>query len=144
MNTKTIIALIASMLIVALSACTAQQNQSEIPNETPTQTPKDTKGLRTTINTRMGDLTLSYAEGKAVLQGTLDRSTPCVNWQVDTLIAESFPEQVRFSIIDKSTAEMCIQVLGEPQDVYAEAQVSEEAMITVLFREETVFEGQLE
>jgi hypothetical protein len=144
MNNNTIIAMTMSILMLVLSACVTEQISNEILNENPNETPKDTKGLRTIINTRMGDLTLSYVEGKAILQGTLDRSTPCVNWQVDTLIAESYPEQVRFSVVDKSTAEMCIQVLGEPQEVYAEAQVSEQARITVLFREETVFEGQLE
>ncbi len=146
MSTKTIIALLACLLI-ALSACSTQQS-NESPQdkiqENPSEIPQDTKGLRTIVNTRAGDLTLSYVDGKAILQGTLDRSTPCVNWQIDAIIMESFPEQVRFSIEDKSTAEMCIQVLGEPQEVKAEAQVSEQAKITVLFEEEIAFEGQLE
>lgn len=144
MNAKTSIALLACIMVLALSACSSQEVPNQTPEDKVVDPSQETKGLRTFISTRMGDLTLSYADGKAILQGTLQRSTPCVNWQVDTLIAESFPEQVRFSVVDKSTAEMCIQVLGEPQQVYAEAQVSEQARITVLFREETVFEGQLE
>jgi acyl-CoA synthetase (AMP-forming)/AMP-acid ligase II len=138
MDTKTIIALLACVMIAA--ACAPQEPLSD-NQKGDSQT--DAKGLRTIINTRMGDLSLSYANGKAILEGTLQRSTPCVNWQVNTIVMESFPEQVRFSIEDKSTAEMCVQVLGEPQSIHSEASVSEEARITILFREETVFEGQI-
>jgi hypothetical protein len=144
MSIKQIVALVACMMVLTLSACTNQEiNGQNAPKNGQSNIPDETKGLRTIINTKVGDLFLSYANGKVILQGTLQRSTPCVNWQVDTVIMESYPEQVRFSIEDKSTAEMCIQVLGEPQDVYAEAAVSEEARITVLFEEEIVYEGQL-
>ncbi len=144
MNAKTIIALLAIIMIIALSACSSQDASPQPIEEKPIDDSKDTKGLRTFISTRAGDLALGYVDGKAILQGTLQRSTPCVNWQIDSTVMESFPEQVRFSIADKSTAEMCIQILGEPQQVYAEAKVSEQAKITVLFKEEVVFEGQLE
>ena len=144
MDAKTIIAFFACIMLLSLSACIAQNVQTQIPKEEPSEDSKDIKGLRTVIQTRAGDLSLGYADGKVTLQGTLQRSTPCVNWQIDAIVMESFPEQVQFSIMDKSTAEMCVQVLGKPQDVYAEAQVSEQSKITVLFKEETVFDGQLE
>jgi hypothetical protein len=66
-----------------------------------------------------------------------------VNWRIDAVVMESYPEQVRFSIEDISTAEVCIQMLGEPQEVSASVEVSEDALYTILFQEETVFEGQL-
>ena len=98
---------------------------------------------RASIFTRAGDLILSYADGNVTLSGTLQRSTPCVDWKITVSILESFPEQVIFDIEDGSTAEMCIQVLGEPQGVYATHQASENALFTVRFQGEELFEGTL-
>lgn len=95
------------------------------------------------IKTRAGDLVLSYQNGIASLEGTLQRSTPCVNWQIASRVMESFPEQVIFEINDASTAQMCIQVLGEPQEVSSSVEVFAQASYRVLFRGEEVFSGQL-
>ncbi|HII65710.1 TPA: hypothetical protein HA295_02970 [Candidatus Woesearchaeota archaeon] len=105
--------------------------------------PDSSSENKTLIHTRAGDLTLSYAGGNATLAGTLGRSTPCVDWQITAQVMESYPEQVIFDVHDASTAQVCIQMLGEPQQVSAAVQVSEKAVFTVLFEEEEVFRGTL-
>ena len=145
MSAKTIIALLACIMLVSLSACSAPQLPNELPQDKTSETPQDTKGLRIMVQTRAGELALSYVNDTAILQGTLQRSTPCVDWQVDTDVTiESSPGSVRFSIEDKSTAEMCVQVLGEPQEVFASVRASPDARYMVLFRGEPVFEGNLQ
>lgn len=105
--------------------------------------PDSTLQGKTIIHTRAGDLALSYAGGNATLAGTLRRATPCVDWQITATVMESYPEQVIFDVHDASTAQVCIQVLGEPQHVSAAVQVSGKAAFTVLFEEEEVFRGTL-
>ncbi len=95
------------------------------------------------IKTRAGDLTLSYANGQATLAGILQRSTPCVDWKIKSKVMERFPEQVIFEVQDISTAQMCIQMLGEPQDVKESVNVSGQASFRVLFGGEGIFSGQL-
>ena len=111
--------------------------EADSPNQDGSYEPK------ANIKTRAGDLTLSYADGKSTLIGVLQRSTPCVNWQIQSRVMESFPEQVVFEITDESTAQMCIQVLGEPQEVSSSVEVSAQASFRVLFEGEEVFSGQL-
>lgn len=98
------------------------------------------KASEAIINTQAGYLTLRYRDGKAELSGTLQRSTPCVNWQVKSIVMESYPEQVRFEIYDASTSQMCVQMLGEPQAISSSVGVSADASYKVYFEDELVFE----
>ena len=98
------------------------------------------------IGTRAGDLTLKYENGQATLSGTLQRSTPCVNWSVETVTTKDLPiSNVNIQVYNKNKDAICIQVLGEPQEIKeAIAQVSENTEYTVKFEETTIFSGKLE
>ena len=98
------------------------------------------------ISTRAGDLTLKYENGQAILSGTLQRSTPCVNWSVEIAATKDLPiSNVNINVYNNNKGAICIQVLGEPQEIKETiAQVSENTEYTVKFEEELVFSGKLE
>ena len=97
------------------------------------------------ITTRAGDLKLKYENGKATLSGALSRSTPCVDWQI--IYGETSnihpPKSVEFNIFNKNKDVICIQVLGEPQNISAELTATEETHYTVKLEDEVVFTGTL-
>ena len=97
------------------------------------------------IITDNGYLLLKYDNGKAILSGTLDRSTPCVNWTVQIGGTKDLPRsEVTINIFDSNKEAICIQVLGEPQEIYEEIeQVSQETSYTLKLEQEIVFEGKL-
>ena len=98
------------------------------------------------ISTRAGDLTLKYENGQAILSGTLQRSTPCVNWSVEIAATKDLPiSNVNINVYNNNKDAICIQVLGEPQEIKETiSQVSENTGYTVKFEEELVFSGKLE
>ena len=98
-----------------------------------------------TIETRAGKLTLSYNGGTATLTSILQRSTPCVNWTVDVMTTKDLPiSTVNIKIFDSNKADVCIQVLGQPQEIRKTImQVSENTKYTMIFEDETVFEEKL-
>ena len=104
------------------------------------------KELVKNISTRAGELTLSYENGQAALSGTLQRSTPCVNWVVETATTKDLPiSNANIQIYNNNKDAICIQVLGEPQEIKETiAKVSENTKYTVTFEEAEVFSGKLE
>ena len=100
----------------------------------------------TMIKTRAGGLALMNNDGNVILTGTLQRATPCVNWTVDVITTKDLPiSNVNIYIFDSNKGAICIQILGEPQEIKeAIAQVSEETKYTVTFEEAGVFSGKLE
>ena len=101
--------------------------------------------LSKTIQTRAGDLSLAYKDGTAILSGILQRSTPCVNWTADIISTADFPiSNVNINIYNANFAVMCIQVVGEPQDVEWEInQVSENTNYHIKFEDKVIFSGKL-
>ena len=97
------------------------------------------------INTGKGLLTLAYSNGKAVLKGKLERSTPCINWEIMIISTKDMPaSQVNININSKSTAEVCIQVLGEPQEINEEVMsVSENTDYQISVNNREIFSGKL-
>ena len=116
------------------------------------------KEIQKTIETEKGELKLNYKENKtnlerstpykynkALLTGTLERSTPCVNWTVRIGGTKDMQRsQVTINIFNSNKEAICIQVLGEPQEIYEKIfDVSEETEYTVKIEQEVVFEGKL-
>ena len=97
------------------------------------------------IDTGRGALILSYKDGKSTLSGTLQRSVPCVAWTTKITSTRDFPaSHVNINIFDKNKGVICVQVLGEPQEVTWELdQVSKDAQYVISFEDKIVFEGKL-
>ncbi len=98
-----------------------------------------------TIETGKGQLKLSYRDSKAILSGTLERSTPCVKWDVEIGGTKDLPRtQVTIDIFNSNKEAICIQILGEPQEIYKEIEnVSEETSYTVKLEQDNVFSSKL-
>ncbi|MEM3099594.1 MAG: IPT/TIG domain-containing protein [Nitrososphaerales archaeon] len=100
--------------------------------------------LFTKIQTRAGELTLSYHDGLATLSGILHRSTACVNWVVNvSSTKDNPPSHVEFHIFDENKGVICIQLVGEPQEITATAMAGEHTEYKVMLEDETVFSGTL-
>jgi len=125
------ILVLAIVSLALISACAQTETQKELVKN---------------ISTRAGDLTLKYENGQAILSGTLQRSTPCVNWSVEIAATKDLPiSNVNINVYNNNKGAICIQVLGEPQEIKETiSQVSENTGYTVKFEEELVFSGKLE
>ena len=97
------------------------------------------------IDTGKGRLTLTYENGKAILKGKLERSTPCIGWEVKKMSTADSPiSKVTFGINSKTTGEVCIQVVSEPQDINEEVSgVSENTNYGIIFNNKEIFSGML-
>lgn len=124
------ILVLAIILIALLSACQIETQKEMVKK----------------ISTRAGDLTLKYENGQTTLSGILQRSTPCVNWTVQIGSTKDLPiSSVNIDVFNINKGAICIQVLGEPQEIKETiSQVSENTGYTVKFEEELVFSGKLE
>ena len=111
----------------------------------PVSIPLNEIELSKTIGTGKGNLVLKYENGKATLSGVLQRSVPCVNWTADITSTKDLPiSNVNINIYNANFAVMCIQVVGEPQDVEWEInQVSENTNYHIKFEDNAVFNGQI-
>ena len=128
---KNILILAIAIVVILLSACNQIEAQKELVKK---------------ISTRAGELTLKYENGQTNLSGTLQRSTPCMNWAVKVSSTKDLPiSSVSIDIFDSNKGAICIQVLGEAQDIKETiAQVSENTEYTIKFEESEVFSGKLE
>lgn len=108
------------------------------------QEPKEQNYLSTIIQTKAGDLTLSYKDGVATLSGIIQRLTPCVDWHVEIVSTKDMPPSVvGFHIFNPNEGLPCVQVLGEPQQITATSQAGEHTHYTVMLENESVFSGTL-
>lgn len=97
------------------------------------------------IHTRQGDLLLRYENNGAALSGTLGRSTPCVTWKGGVTSTKDLPpSEVIFTLTQESTATICIQVLGKPQEISLRAPAGPRTRYTVRVNGETVFSKMLD
>jgi hypothetical protein len=96
------------------------------------------------IENHRGDLFLTYDNGKVLLSGTWQRSTPCVNWTAAIGGVESM--FINIDIFNSNKDAICIQVIGEPQEINVEIpDVNENTEYKVTYEQkETLFEGTLE
>ena len=90
----------------------------EIENEFENKDEVAKTSIRSKVSGDFGELELEYESGALKLSGKLARANPCVDWKVETVAAKDMPSlSITFNITKRSTAEVCIQVLGEPQEV---------------------------
>jgi hypothetical protein len=73
-----------------------------------------------------------YIDGVHTFVGEVVLPTPCDLLEVDTIVMESYPEQVRLDFTVINNSEVCAQVLTT-QRFKAEAKASSEAKITATF-----------
>ena len=101
--------------------------------------------IRSKVSGDFGELELEYESGALKLSGKLARANPCVDWKVDTVITKDMPSSsVTFDIKKTSTAEICIQVLGKPQEIEVRVpNVSANADITVKIESKVVYSAKL-
>ncbi len=101
------------------------------------------------IKTSAGELTLKYKNNQAVLSGELFRSTPCVSWKLVIITTKDLPiSEVNIAIYDENKRNeneemVCIQVVGEPQQINEITQASEKTNYKITFEDEIIFEGKL-
>lgn len=163
---KTRSKIIFSLLVLGIiaAACDANQNQinsfeecakaryplmESYPRQCKTSDGKtfveDIKSKLEAIKTRVGDLKLEYDDSVATLSGVLQRSTPCVEWTVKTAATQDLPvSQVNMEIFDSNKGVICIQMVGEPQEIKETIEnVSENTNYVIKFEEQVVFEGKI-
>ena len=89
-----------------------------------------------TLKTPYGDLKIIYNDGIAVLNGSLPRSTPCVYYTTEISGSKDSPiSRIDIGIFKKTKGEVCIQVLGEPQQIYEKIEgVSDKTEYVLLER----------
>lgn len=115
----------------------------ELPDNLPATVQQ--AALSSIITTPVGDLTLSYQNGEARLEGVLQRATPCVEWVVfPELVTDDPPTFIEFVIFDSNRGQICAQVVGEPQLINATTTSSAGMIYRVLLEESFVFIGDLE
>ena len=97
------------------------------------------------ITTQKGKLALEYQDGETVLSGSLFRSTPCVKWTIEISSTKDIPiSQVSVNIFDSNKEAICIQVVGEPQEINRVIQqVSEDTNYDIILEDKEVFSGEL-
>lgn len=114
-----------------------------ISGETETRVDTNTT-LRKNVKTDFGSLYLTHENGKIILSGSLERATPCIEWDIKTTISKDKPpSNVVFELTKRSTAEVCIQILGKPQEIKVESPASATAEITVNIQAKAVFSGKM-
>ena len=93
------------------------------------------------IETSFGILTLKHANSTTTLDGSLTRSTPCVDWNV---APKKLDTGISIDIRDANKDEICVQSLGTPQVINTtiDGTVPETAYM-VNFEGTTVFQGSL-
>ena len=97
------------------------------------------------ISTKFGELELRrHGDGTTELRGALMRETPCVNWKLDVSTESGkAPARAEIRIRKETAGELCIQVLGKPQEIRASVRMKDTAEYRVMVDGETVFEGTI-
>lgn len=133
MSQKSIIlvVIIFALLVVGMFMY-AYMKKAELTSNEPPQTEEiDEETVLYPYITRI-DAVHYYIDGVHTIVGEIEMPTPCDLLEVESVVMESFPEQVvlNFSVIN--TAEACIQVITS-QRFMAEFSASPEAVITASF-----------
>ncbi len=100
--------------------------------------------FRKSFRTIAGEMFLTFENGKIILTGSLKRANPCIKWQTEVTSSQDISgPNAAFKINQHSTADICIQVLGEPQEIKAETPAAPDAEITVTLESKVVFSGKI-
>jgi len=79
-----------------------------------------------------------YSNGEFVFAGVLTTPTPCDLLEVDVVIMESMPEQIRLDFTTLNTAESCIQVLTDQRFLTSPVTASPDAVISATYNGQPV------
>jgi hypothetical protein len=89
------------------------------------------------IDDQKVDIQFEYKDNAYTYTGTVEKPTPCDKVMTDTLIKESYPEQVDLRITITSSDQICAQVISK-EDIQGEIKVSSEAVIDVYLNGELI------
>ena len=94
---------------------------------------------KTVVNSKKVSLKTSFKNGKLEYSGSVQLPSPCHKLDIQTTIAESYPEQVYISlkIIDPDPNMLCASVIEE-KEFSGQLQVSANASISVSLNGEKV------
>lgn len=76
------------------------------------------------------DISYEYIDGRYIYNAIVKKPTPCHKLEVETVVRESYPEQVDLNFTTKDSGEVCIQVIDE-EEVSGSIEVSKDATINV-------------
>lgn len=107
-------------------------NESTVENE-----------IESNITTDNGKLELEVKNNEVEIYGKLTRANPCIEWNIKTSANANPASELTFDITKRSTAEMCVQVLGTPQEIKAKENIAKNAKVTVKFEGKIVFSGNI-
>lgn len=85
------------------------------------------------------DISFTYDNGEYEYRGTVQTPTPCHSVETETIVRESFPEDVELRFTTIASDENCTQVI-DTKDVSGEIRVSEIATVRV-FMNDTIQQG---
>jgi hypothetical protein len=135
MSQKSIILIVSLFVLIVVGmfiyANLKNQELSEMPEETLTEEVVEEQPLPYPEITRI-DAKHYYIDGQHTLVGEINFPTPCDLLEVEAVVMESFPEQIRLDFDVINNAETCAQVVT-PQRFKVEAMASEEATFTAYF-----------
>ena len=94
---------------------------------------------KTVVDSQKVKLKTSFKNGVLNYSGSVSVPTPCHELDVETIVAESYPEQVqiRIKIQDPKEGTVCAQVVTE-KEFSGRLKVSENASISVYLNDEKV------
>ena len=113
---------------------------NEVKVSTPSATPKGGGSQSTTkITIKTNEITLkaTYENGVLKYSGTVQIPTPCYKLKDETVVLESFPEQVQIRISIVQTRDICAQVITN-KEFSGQVQVSDQATISVYLNGEKI------
>ena len=120
----------------------APPNEVVVNTSTPSATPKGSNNKSTTkISIKTNEVTLkaTYENGVLKYSGTAQLPTPCHQLTDQTVVMESYPEQVKIQLVidPPKSGTVCAQVVT-PKDFSNQLQVSENAAISVYLNGEKI------
>ncbi|MBI2023801.1 hypothetical protein HYT00_00150 [Candidatus Giovannonibacteria bacterium] len=96
--------------------------------------------IRSKIETDTGELDIRVENGNIRLSGKLNRANPCIEWSVGKTLSAG---TLTFDITKKSTADICVQVLGKPQEINITDKVEKNTNVIVKLEGKIVFSGKV-
>lgn len=110
----------------------------EVPNGTKPNG-SDQTGWKTIVDSDQVTVKTKYEAGVLKYSGTVQLPTPCHKLKEESLVMESYPEQVqiRLTIQDPGPGTFCAQVITQ-KEFSGQVQVSEKAVVSVYLNGEKV------
>ena len=131
MNRRSIILIVTLFVLVVVGMFSyAYIKKAETTTEEPVVTVEEEEVMYPDINR----ITAKhyFIDGKHTFVGEVELPTPCDLLEVDSVVMESFPEQIQLNFNVINNAEACAQVITS-QRFLVSAEASEEASVSATF-----------